>query len=65
MVNYMYLNLWGSLGFYSSMELIFVPWLRRLLLMREIFFNLHILKDLFLIGLLKLEVNVKYKIFPF
>ena len=38
-------------GFYSSMGLIFVPWLRRLFLVGEIFFYSRILRDLFLIGL--------------
>ena len=39
------------LGFYSSMGLIFVPWLRGFFLVGEILFNSHILWDPFLIGL--------------
>ena len=47
------------------MGLIFVPWFRRSFLVGEIFFNSHILLDLFLIGLSWLGLSVGHKIFPY
>ena len=54
-----------ALGFYSSMGLAFVPWLRRSFLVGEIFFNSRILRDPFLIRLSWLELNMRHKIFPY
>ena len=56
-MNYAYLGLRGSWGFYSSIRLIFVLWLRRSFLLGEIFFNSRILRDLFLIRLPLIRVN--------
>ena len=47
------------------MRLTIVPWLRRSFLVREIFFNSRILRDLFFIGLSWLQLNVGRKIFPY
>ena len=49
-VNYAYLDLWGSWGFYSSVVLASVPWLRRCFLVGERLFISRILRNPFLVG---------------
>ena len=53
----MYLNLWGLLGFYSSIELTSVPWRRGSFLIGKIFINTRILQDPFLVRILLIRVN--------
>ena len=60
----MYLDLWGFWGFYSSVGLTYVPWLRRCFLVGEILFKSRILQSSFLIGLSWLVLSVVHKIFP-
>ena len=52
------------LGFLQQHGLTFVSWLRRSFPVEKIFFASHILRDHFLIGLSRLELNVGHKIFP-
>ena len=54
----------GLRGFYSSIRLTFVSWLRRSFPVGDIFFASLILRDPFLIGLSWLKLNVGHKIFP-
>ena len=46
----------GFGGFYSSIGLTSIPWLRRSFLVGEILFNSHILRNSFLVGLLFIRV---------
>ena len=43
-------------GFYSSIGLTLIPWLRRYFFVREILFNLRILRNSFLVGLTLIRV---------
>ena len=47
----------SALGFYSSVELTFVPWRRGSFLVGKILINTCILQDPFLIGILLIRVN--------
>ena len=55
----------GLRGFYSSIRLTFVSWLRRSFPVGDIFFASLILRDPFLIGLSWLKLNVGHKIFSY
>ena len=59
------LVLWEFWGFYSSMELIYTPSLRRSFLVGEIFFNSRILRDHFLMRFPWLGLIIGHKIFPY
>ena len=47
--NYAYLDLWELWGFYSRVELTFVSWWRRYILVEKILINARILWDSFLV----------------
>ena len=69
--NCAYLIFWGSLGFYSSIELTSVSCVARCFLMEKIIINGRILGDppyvriLFVLGLYRLGLIVRRKLFPF
>ena len=56
-MNYAYLDLWGSRGFYSNVGLTSVPWLRRCFLVREKLFIPRILRNPFLVGVFLIRVK--------